>query len=210
MPDYQARFDELLKRGESLPISYDPDFPAEKVVDFQSFQAWQASALNLLEHTFGPDSTYVRRMNAKMTKAVNTWNVMQGFLGLFVSAREEYSLGFLKGLRREISDEFVVDLCLHAESLLSEGHPQSAAVLAAAAMEDCFRRKVEDASLTIGSGLSENINALKGAGLLSGATAKLVAGYPKYRNAAMHADWNSIMDADTLGVCAFLKSYAVT
>jgi len=58
--------------------------------------------------------------------------------------------------------------------------------------------------------LTEYINARKSAGVLSGATAKLVTAFPKFRNNAMHADWDKITDAEVSSVCAFLKSFATT
>ncbi|WP_411845558.1 DUF4145 domain-containing protein [Roseibacillus persicicus] len=135
---------------------------------------------------------------------------LQSALGLFCGAREEYSLGYREGLRREISNELVVDMYLHAESLLGDGYQQSAAVLAAAALEDCFKRRVEDSGFqTEGKTLTDYISKLKSDGQLSGATAKIVSGFPKFRNAAMHADWDRITDAEVSSVCAFIKKFSV-
>ena len=83
-------------------------------------------------------------------------------------------------------------------------------MLAAAALEDCFKQRAQDHGIsTDDKMLSDYINALKGAGVLSGATAKIVSGFPKFRNAALHADWGKISDADISSICAFLKTYTM-
>ena len=179
--------------------------------DREASNSWGGSALNLLEMTFGPKSSLTIRFRASLPKGAIEDTSLQSSLGLFIAARDEFSLGFLEGVRREISDEFVVDTCLQAESLLASGYTQSAAVLTASAMEDCFKRRAEDNGLdTDGKMLSDYINGLKGAGVISGATSKLVSAFPKFRNNAMHADWDKITDAEIASICGFLKTYAVT
>ena len=189
MPNYESRFQELVKRGRNVDVEYQELFP--DTVDYEQYSAWSASSLNLLETVYGVDSTFTQRFREKIeTKTAMATALIEG-IGMLTAAAEEYKLGYLQSLRSAISDELVIDLCLHAEELISQGHSQSAAVLAGAALEDCFRKRAESLGATTdGKTLSEYIGILKRASLLSGATAKLVTGFPKFRNAAMHADWN--------------------
>lgn len=208
MPDYSKRFDELIDRARTITFR---QINHRSFADREQSHAWSASALNLLERAFGRDATLTTRFRESLPKGAVSQRDVQSSLGLFIAARDEFSLGFIEGVRREISDEFVVDMCLHSESLLADGHRESAAVLAASALEDCFKRRAEEHGVdTEGKMLSEYINALKSVGILSGATAKLVTAFPKFRNNAMHADWEKITDAEVLSVCAFLKSFATT
>lgn len=207
MHDYSARFKELIQRGHQVPIHKSQ---LGRYVDNKAFHAWAASALNLLEIVFGGDATFTKRLREKVDASNHRAVALEDALGIFSAAAEEFSLGFLQRVRREIADEFVIDTCLHAEALLTEGYLQSAAVLAAAALEDCFKRRAEEHGIsTEDKTLSDYINSLKGAGVLSGATAKIVSGFPKFRNAALHADWDKITNTDVSTVCAFLKTYAV-
>lgn len=208
MHDYSARFKELIERGHQVPVH---KTQINRFVDNKAFHAWAASALNILEMVYGIDATYTKRLRDTIDSDSHRVIALEDAIGIFTSAAEEFELGFLKRVRREVADEFVIDTCLLAESLLADGYSQSAAVLAAAALEDCFKRRAEDNGITTDDKtLADHINALKGAGVLSGATAKIVSGFPKFRNSALHADWGKISDADTSSICAFLKTYIIT
>lgn len=179
-------------------------------VDVTLFSAWLASSLNLLELTFGAQSSFTQRLEKIIAKSNNENQDRKAALGLLTAAAEDYERGYLTSLRREISDELIIDLCLSAESLVADGRKEPAAVLAAAALEDCLRRRAEDNGVwKEGNGLSENANALKTVGVLSGATAKMVPSWNKFRNNAMHADWAQITEAEITGVTGFLKTFVV-
>lgn len=209
MHDYKARFDELILQGKQVPIRTGNG--GFEYVEPTPFASWKASARNLLEMTFGAQSHMTQRFVeiADPQKGSDTY-ALQCARGHFAGAAEEFNRGFLRSVRKEISDEFVVDLCLRAELLLEEGHLEPAAVLTAAAAEDCFRTKADQNQLyKEGNTLSDNINALKGAGLLSGAPAKIAGSLPKFRNAALHADWKATSEVEVRTVCAFLKAYSL-
>jgi hypothetical protein len=208
MPNYTARFQELLSRARQVPVRTNLNIT---FVDTEQAQAWYTSALNLLEMTFGRDSTLTKRMYSKVSNsAASRASNFESSIGLFSAAKEEYELGFIHGLRREISDEFTLETCLHAESLLKEGNQQSAAVLVAAALEDCFKRRAADSGMdTDGKTLTDYLNYLKTNGILAGASAKLASAFPKFRNAALHAEWTSINDTEIQTISTFLKSFAL-
>ena len=206
MHDFQARFEELIQRGHRIPVE---KTHMGRFVDNASFHGWLASASNLLEIVFGGDSMLVHSFLTAAKGSVSAVS-LERTVGIFGAAAEEYSLGYLKKIRREISEEFVIDACIHAEALLAEGHLQSAAVLAAAALEDCFKTRVTDlGESTDGKTLTDYINILKTKGVLSGGPAKVAATFPKFRNAAMHADWTKIDKTELLTVTAFVKNFSM-
>ena len=207
MTDYNARFNELIVQGRAIPVTRGQ---MGDCVEAEPFHAWFASALNLLELVFGKSSTLAERFQGSLKDAPRRGTCFQIAKGIFVGAAYEYARGFFKGLRREISEEFVVDLCLHAESLADDGHIESAAVLAAAALEDCFKRRVEELGIdTEDKTLSDYISILKSNSILAGASAKLASGFPKFRNAAMHADWAKVDKTEIRTITAFVKGFVV-
>jgi hypothetical protein len=212
MKNYENRFSELTLLGMQIPIKKQGSgFP--DLVDQEKFQEWFSSALNLIEIVFGASSTFSQRFRdnlEKREKRYATTTVLESGRGIFSSASNEYKGGYLEGLRREISEEFVIDLCLHAESLAGDGHLESAAVLTSAALEDCFKRRVEDLGvITDDKTLTDYIGILKKEGVLSGDSAKIVSGFPKFRNAAMHADWAKINEPEIRTIAAFIKNFAI-
>lgn len=208
MTDYKHRFEELLTQVRQIPIQRTQGFG--RWVDSESFHKWFSSALNLLELVFGTASTFAVRFRASPSEGTVTAMSFEVAKGIFAGAADEYSKGYLKGLRREISGEFVIDLCLHAETLLEEGHIESAAVLAAAALEDCFKKRVEESgNNTDDKTLNDYIGILKSNGVLSGASSRMASGFPKFRNAAMHADWSKINEIEIRTITAFVKGFAV-
>lgn len=206
MKQHEKRFEELIKKGESIPVR---TINYSAYVDSEKTQEWLASSINLLELVYGKHSTLTQRLCALGSNIVFESN-LKAALGTLKAAFEEYKLGYLKGVRREITDELIVDLCLHADQLLAEGYSAPAAVLVAAAVEDCFKRKAEENGIaTEDLTLSNYIGSLKSKGVLSGATSKIVSGFPKFRNNAMHADWGKITDAEISSISSFVKQFVL-
>ena len=95
-----------------------------------------------------------------------------------------------------------------AKAALGEGHHTVAAVLACAALEDALKRYAIRNGLQIdGKTMEDVVNALKGAGLVSGAQKALLGAMPKVRNYAMHADWDKITPQDAGSVIGFVESF---
>lgn len=208
MTNYEARFQELITLSQQVERR---EFDYHSYVDVEGFQRWLASAGNLLELTYGKTSSFHRRFEKIITSSNNLLTDLQAAVGLFRGAADDYTRGFVTGLRREISDEFVIDTCLMAERLLKEGNLEPAAVLTAAALEDCFKRRAEAKGVWVmENGLAENANALKSIGDLSGASAKMVPVWNKFRNNAMHADWTKISESEIASICAFLKTFVLS
>lgn len=206
MHNYSERFKELISRGQRIR-TFTIDY--SEYADAEEFRAWLMSSLNLLEIVFGSTASLTKGIRNFSDDGGNSNGKLLSARGVLKAAAEEFERGYLKTVRREVSDELAIDLCLQADHLLSGGYIQPAAVLAAAALEECFRKRAEEAGLhREGNTLTDNVNALKGAQILQGTTAKVASSFGKFRNAALHADWGSISEAEVVTVSGFVKSYA--
>jgi len=58
--------------------------------------------------------------------------------------------------------------------------------------------------------MTDVVNALKGAGLLSGPQKSLVDAMPRIRNAAMHAEWSKVTSRDVGSVLGFVEQFLLT
>jgi hypothetical protein len=58
--------------------------------------------------------------------------------------------------------------------------------------------------------MQEVVNALKGAGLVSGPQKSLLDTMPKIRDAAMHANWAKITPQDVGSVIGFVEQFLLT
>jgi hypothetical protein len=95
-----------------------------------------------------------------------------------------------------------------AKTELNASFVNVAAVLACAALEDALKRKANDLGLnTTGKTLDAIINALKAKSFFKGAQGPIVASFVKLRNAAMHADWDKISEADVKSLIGFMEPF---
>lgn len=88
-----------------------------------------------------------------------------------------------------------------------EGAKNVAAVLAAAAFEDTIRRLAREHAGLIGQdNLAGVIVRLRDAQVLVAPQLGIATSYLKFRNDALHADWNGIEPASVASVLAFVEA----
>lgn len=58
--------------------------------------------------------------------------------------------------------------------------------------------------------MQDVVNALKSAGLVSGAQKSLLDAMPRIRNFAMHAEWSKISEPDVSSVLGFVEQFLLT
>jgi hypothetical protein len=58
--------------------------------------------------------------------------------------------------------------------------------------------------------MQQVVNALKGAGLVSGAQKSLLDTMPKIRDRAMHANWDKLTAADVGSVIGFVEQFMIS
>jgi hypothetical protein len=199
----QNRFDELTKLIVSSS-SFNPG-----IVDLQSWGAWSSSALNLVQITFGTNSSHyarLKRITDKQPVYIDT--DYREAVGIFFAAKADYEKGCYASLDRMVSGEVFGDFVAAAKRALDEGNKDVAAVLACAALEDALKRLANANGLNVdGKDMSEVIAALKSKSLVGGAQKSILETMPKTRNNAMHADWQKISALEVGGVIGFTEQF---
>ena len=119
--------------------------------------------------------------------------------------------GRLGSLRLEYQGQIFADFINVAKEALDEDSKDVAAVLACAALEDCLKRygevnglKIEDESL------SNVVNSLKAAGLLSASQGSLLKGMVSLRNKTFHAQWEKVDIESVRSVIAFVEQFIMS
>ena len=131
--------------------------------------------------------------------------------GILRAMASDIKGGRLGNLRLEFQGQVFADFLNAAKHALSEERKDVAAVLAAAALEDTLKRYAEAKGLKVEDAeLSNVINALKAAGLLSATQGALLKGMIPFRNKALHAEWGKIDTVEVQGVIAFVGEFLST
>jgi uncharacterized protein YutE (UPF0331/DUF86 family) len=131
--------------------------------------------------------------------------------GLLRAMASDIKGGRLGNLRLEFQGQVFADFINAAKHALSEQRKDVAAVLAAAALEDTLKRYAEANSLDVeDTDLSNVVNALKSAGLLSATQGTLLKGMIPFRNKALHAEWTKIDTLEVQSVIAFVGEFLAT
>ncbi|HUP59772.1 MAG TPA: hypothetical protein VNA69_05080 [Thermoanaerobaculia bacterium] len=174
-----------------------------------------AGALNIATSLYGSTSPQIKalmEMHKLSTPLGYTNKRIQSFAesldAVLRNTAEEIELGLINSIATEAAGVVIGDLVALARTQLKAGYKDVAAVLASAALEDALKRKALELDLAVGNKtLDAVMNALKSKGILGGAQGPIVASYVKLRNAAMHADWSRIAEADVSSLLGFLEPF---
>jgi hypothetical protein len=113
-------------------------------------------------------------------------------------------------IRSSVQGELLGDLVGLAKEALSENTDETknlAAVLTAAAFEDCVRRLgMEKAGVQGRPRLEAVLNALKDAEIVKGGAISLANSMLKFRNDSLHADWQQVSRAQVESCLALTES----
>jgi uncharacterized protein YutE (UPF0331/DUF86 family) len=97
-----------------------------------------------------------------------------------------------------------------AKRAMDENAKDAAAVLSCAALEDMLKRFAETKGLNVEDrDLTEVINALRSAGVLSSQQLALVKGMVPMRNKALHAEWDKVDETGIRSVIAFVEEFLI-
>jgi hypothetical protein len=133
--------------------------------------------------------------------------------GALRTMKAEVERGLIGNVTRLAAGEVLGDMLALAKEALSEDREEAknvAAVLTAAAYEDTLRRLAAmRLGLTDRVKLQDVLAALKNGGVLLGAAFTTANGYLKFRNDALHADWEHINAAVVESCLAFTEGLLV-
>jgi uncharacterized protein YutE (UPF0331/DUF86 family) len=130
---------------------------------------------------------------------------------LFESAKADFDSGFVFDVDLRVSGEVFGDFLTLAQTSLRDGYKDVAAVLACAALEDALKRYAAAKNLNVADKtMADIVNALKSAGLVSGAQKSLLDAMPRIRNMAMHGEWAKIGEPDVASVLGFVEQFLLT
>jgi hypothetical protein len=175
------------------------------------WRKWATSSQSLIELSFGILSPHARNFLTAYTSCIGKDFQVKAMFGIFQSAKDDFEAGFAGNIDLRISGEVFGDFVALAKQSLAEGHKDVAAVLACAALEDALKKYANangiDTDLKV---MTDVINGLKGAGLVSGVQKSLLDVMPRIRNAALHADWNKISEPDVNSVIGFVEQFLLS
>ena len=184
---------------------------------FEQAMAVYQRSLTLVEIAYGADSLQIRQLRDSIAEAQKSYSFEHGIRTYFWPVVR----GTLKGLQRDVQAGLIGNLQLRgagtslgdlltlAKDALGDsaaGSNDVAAVLTAAAFEDTIRRIGETLAAVQGRPkLEKVITALKSKSVLTGPSVTTALGYLKFRNDALHADWEHIDQAVTGSCLAFVE-----
>jgi hypothetical protein len=170
------------------------------------WEGWASSAENLLQKVYGESAPHYKNFREAYTRCRGSDHELNRMISLFNSAREDFEGGYVFNVELRISGEVFGDFVALARQSLSEGQKDVAAVLACAALEDSIKRLASSNDITTdGKTMVDLVNALKSAGLVSGAQKSLLEAMPRIRNMAMHAEWSKISEPDVSSVLGYVE-----
>lgn len=205
------RFAELATQGLAIPVKRASTPGGWDSVDSETFQRWASSAMHLVASVFGEDTPHYVNLAAAYKRFNGYASDVTPVRGVFLAAKSDYDGGYLFSVQATISGEIFGDFVTAGKAALNEGQKDVAAVLSCAALEDALKRFAQMQGLTTNDkDMTQVINALKGAGMLSGPQKSLVDVMPRIRNAAMHAEWSKITQQDVGSVIGFVEQFLLT
>ncbi len=161
-------------------------------------------AIGVMRALYGQDSsqekaleTYLRTLRDKYPplSVTGTESSCKAVVGVLTSIKEELDSGFLGSLRATIVGDVMTDFIKLARKALEEsgdGAKNVAAVLAAAAFEDVFRKVADLKGVSHKEKLTDVLIALKDLGVLQGPEVGIAQSYLNFRNRSLHAQWNEV------------------
>lgn len=201
---FKKRFAELDDAHTKFP--YEDGGMGSRFCPSGRWEGWATSSENLICAVFGEEAPHYKNFRAAYANCHGGKSDIAKLIALFRCAKDDFEGGYVFNVELRISGEVFGDFVALARQSLSEGQKDVAAVLACAALEDAIKRLASANALpTDGKTMVELVNALKSAGLVSGAQKSLLDAMPRIRNMAMHAEWSKITEPDVSSVLGYVE-----
>jgi hypothetical protein len=192
------RLTELIEMGERvIRTSYKPEGISGTFVEEELAFQWGASSLNILDKTFGKDSSHYVNFNSLYPKFLHLIYVSKA-LGILKASKDDYEHELLFNVRTLIQAEVFDDFLEQAEYLLESGFYQSSAVIAGSVLEDGLRRLCARNEIPLQSRPKmDTMNAeLAKRGIFSSLQQKQILPLADLRNKAAHGKWDEFDKLD--------------
>lgn len=208
---YRKRVDDLLEKLDDI------DTISEQG-DRETIDGSFMGALTIIESLYGGNSPQAKALfeakkaytKTQYSSHYELLSLGKSIKGSLLNIREELDAGLVRNIATEAVGVVIGDLVALAKEELKAGYTNVAAVLASAALEDALKRKAEELGLNVeNKTLASVINSLKSQSFFKGAQVPIVSSYSKLRNAAMHADWDKIQEADISSLIGFLEPFLI-
>lgn len=201
---YKNRIDELLGKLETI----EPDDIFAEYHHRATVESCFLGALGVIEALYGANSLQAKTFLDSKKASKSIISTVESTRGTLLNIQEELDAGLIRSIATEAAGEVIGDLVALAKAELKARYIQVAAVLASAALEDALKRKAEEMGLNVqGKSLNNVISSLKSKSFFKGAQVSIVSSYVKLRNAAMHAEWEKIQEADVSSLIGFLEPF---
>jgi hypothetical protein len=208
---FAQRFIELEAGFNALPFRQEDPHDDHRFVPDGLWHTWAISAQSLIKAVFGSDSPHYQKFTALYGQATAAEYQLLMLSAVFEAAKNDFEGGYVFDVDLRVSGEVFGDFVTLARQSLSEGHKDVAAVLASAALEDALKRFATANGLSVnGKAMQDVVNTLKSAGLVSGAQKGLLDAMPRIRNAALHAEWGKVSEADVGSVLGYVDQFLLT
>jgi len=206
------RIRDLLTRCNSLDQIGAPELVAKMLVDPLERKAREAipnaSQVTNLGFTNKPLLEGILGQPRQQIQAAAS--ILRARLQNEVLLRREQIDGAAHASRRRLESDLLGDFVRLGKTALNDGHKDVAAVLAAAALEDCLKRLALRQGIDVeGKTMQDIIGALKGKRLVGGAQKSMLETMPKLRDYAMHAEWSKIDRASVSAMLGFVEQFLV-
>jgi hypothetical protein len=144
----RIRLSRLLEQAaEVIGSHYRSEISLQDFVDASRFREWRVGCLTFLKEAFGPDSHYLREYEFSCDSPY--LNAAARGQAVLKAAREYIDFGPVARVEELAAAEVFNDLLAIAGRYCESGRPDSAAVLAAAILEDVLWRNARNRKLAI-------------------------------------------------------------
>lgn len=207
---FLKRFQELKDESDSIPF-FQSRGGSYHAAPSSNWKKWATSAESLIRAVFGIESPHYVNFAKQSANCAGFREEVQALQGIFQSAKEAFEGGYVFHVELTISGEIFGDFVILAKQALAEGQKDVAAVLAAAALEDALKRYAKANGLDVDDAtMQEVIGAMKSKGLVSGARKSLLDAMPRFRNSAMHAEWEKLTEPEVSSVIGFVEQFLLS
>jgi len=168
-------------------------------------------AVSIATQLYGAGSQQVNLLKQLRDSPGTVFTFTREYQGVLQAIASDIRDGRLGSLLLDYQGQVFADFVNAAKAALSEDSKEVAAVLACAALEDALKRFAEANGLDVeDKSMTDVINVLKSAGLVSKQQGTLLKGMVPLRNKALHAEWSRVDKESVRGVIGFVEHFLVS